>query len=195
MQETRRLAGAPVIQSGFATSGATIGGGNRRPICGHSRRRQEHRHQLRFRHRRSASQNNSYRRVRLGHSTDADFASTTYDQFAVRAQNGVMVGNNTVLDFAVAMARFRVAGAGVASNGPVFIHRATVGQHRGHIAIDNPLANGASAIRLTVTHNFSADTSVTDYRPTLSVSGMMAAGGRFTTKFTGIAMPVGGRLT
>ena len=100
-------------------------------------------------------------------------------------------GNNTVLDLRGDGA-IRVAGAGVASSGPVFIHRATVGNISGHITtIDNPLANGDPNAILLVTHNFSADTSVTRYEP--NTVGVWYDGSRWTIyhEDTGVAMPVG----
>ena len=125
-------------------------------------------------------------------STDADFASTTVNQFAVRAQNGIMIqGTTTALDLRGDGA-IRVAGAGVASQGPVFIHRATAGNTSGHITtIDNPLANGDPNAILMVTHNFSADTSATPYET--GTVGVWYNGSRWTIyhENTGVAMPVG----
>ena len=61
----------------------------------------------------------------------------------------------------------RVAGAGVGSTGPVFIHRATPASVTGHITtIDHPLANGDPNAILLVTHNWSADTASTRYETT-----------------------------
>jgi hypothetical protein len=127
-----------------------------------------------------------------GDSTDADFASTTNNQFAVRAQNGVMIqGTTTALDLRGDGA-IRVAGAGVASSGPVFIHRATAGNISGHITtIDHPLANGDPNAILLVTHNYSADISATPYEP--NTVGVWYDGSRWTIyhENTGVAMPVG----
>lgn len=125
-------------------------------------------------------------------SQNSDFASTAENQFAVRAQNGVMIqGTSTALDLRGDGA-IRVAGAGVASHGPVFIHRATAGTITGHITtIDHPLANGDPNAILLVTHNYSADTSATPYEP--NTVGVWYNGSRWTIyhEETGIPMPVG----
>jgi hypothetical protein len=125
-------------------------------------------------------------------SQNADFASTANNQFAVRAQNGVMIqGTATTLDLRGDGA-IRVAGAGVGSAGPVFIHRASNANISGHITtIDHPLANGDPNAILIVTHNFSADTSGTPYEP--NAVGVWYNGSRWTIyhENTAVAMPVG----
>ena len=125
-------------------------------------------------------------------SQNADFTSTANDQFAVRAQNGIMIqGTTTTLDLRGDGA-IRVAGAGVASRGPVFIHRATAVNTSGHITtIDHPLANGDPNAILLVTHNFSADTAATPYEP--NSVGVWYDGSHWTIyhENTSAAMPVG----
>ncbi|MGA2855038.1 MAG: hypothetical protein ABSE90_13030, partial [Verrucomicrobiota bacterium] len=84
-------------------------------------------------------------------STDADFASTTNNQFAVRALGGVVLQTPTIT----------VPGAGVGTSTPIFIHRATAGNigsgGSAHITtIDNPACNGVPGAILIVTHNYSA---------------------------------------
>ena len=114
------------------------------------------------------------------------------NQFAVRAQNGVMVqGTTTTLDLR-GNGAIRVAGAGVGSPGPVFIHRATAASVSGHITtIDHPLANGDPNAILLVTHNYSADTSATPYET--NTVGVWYNGSKWTIyhENTGVAMPVG----
>jgi hypothetical protein len=88
----------------------------------------------------------------------------------------------------------RVAGAGVASRGPVFIHRATSDNTVGHITtIDNPLANGDANAILLATHNWSADTSGTPYDPNSVGVWYNPAAARWTIfhEETSVAMPVG----
>jgi hypothetical protein len=89
-------------------------------------------------------------------------------------------------------AAIRVAGAGVASHGPVFIHRAGSANITGHITtIDHPLANGDPNAILLVTHNFTADNSSTRYEPT--AVGVWYDGSRWTIyhENTSIPMPAG----
>lgn len=123
---------------------------------------------------------------------NAIFFTDQPNQFAVRAQNGVMVqGTTTTLDLR-GNGAIRVAGAGVGSPGPVFIHRATAGSISGHITtIDHPLANGDPGAILLVTHNFSADTSATPYET--NPVGVWYNGSNWTIfhENTGVAMPVG----
>ncbi len=125
-------------------------------------------------------------------SQNADFPSTANNQFAVRAQNGVMIqGATTTLDLRGDGA-IRVAGAGVGSLGPVFIHRSSAANITGHITtIDHPLANGDPNAILLVTHNFSADNSSTPYEP--AAVGVWYNGSRWTIyhENTGLAMPAG----
>jgi len=125
-------------------------------------------------------------------SQNADFSSTADNQFAVRAQNGVMIqGTTTTLDLR-GNGAIRVAGAGVGTPGPVFIHRAAAASISGHITtIDNPVCNGDPNAILIVTHNYSADTSSTPYEP--NAVGVWYNGSRWTIyhENTSVAMPVG----
>jgi len=87
--------------------------------------------------------------------TDTDFASTTNKQFAVRANNGLMIqGTNTALELRGGGA-LRVQGAGVSSSTPVFIHRATVANTSANItSIDHPHCNNDPNAILIVTPNW-----------------------------------------
>jgi hypothetical protein len=117
---------------------------------------------------------------------------TLDNQLAVRAANGIMIeGTTTTLDLRGDGA-IRVAGAGVASRGPVFIHRATAGSISGHMTtIDHPLANGDPNAILLVTHNFSADTSSTPYET--SPVGVWYNGSKWVIyhENTSVPMPAG----
>lgn len=96
--------------------------------------------------------------------TDADFQSTTNKQFAVRANNGVLIqATNTALDLRGGGA-IRVAGAGVGTGTPAFIHRANSTNTSAHITtMDHPHCNGDPEAILLVTHNWSADTAANRY--------------------------------
>ena len=96
--------------------------------------------------------------------TEADFASTTNKQFAVRANNGVMIqAANTALDLRGG-GGVRVEGAGVNSSTPVFIHRVTATSVSGNITIiDHPHCNGNPGAILIITHNYSADIAANKY--------------------------------
>jgi hypothetical protein len=87
--------------------------------------------------------------------TENDFASTTDNQFAVRANNGVMIQSaETALDLRGGGA-MRVQGAGVGSSTPVFIHRATAANTLGNVTtIDHPHSNGQPNAILIVTPNY-----------------------------------------
>lgn len=87
--------------------------------------------------------------------TDADFASTSSKQFAVRADNGVMIqANNRALDLRGGGA-VRVAGAGIGTGTPAFIHRATAGNINAHTTtINHPHCNGDPNAILIVTPNW-----------------------------------------
>jgi hypothetical protein len=87
--------------------------------------------------------------------TDADFSSTSTRQFAVRAQNGVMIqGSTRVLDLRGDGA-VRVAGAGIGSSGPAFIHRALAPNITGnYTTIDHPHCNNDPNAILMVTQNW-----------------------------------------
>jgi len=87
--------------------------------------------------------------------TDADFTSTSTKQFAVRADNGVMIQAGTrALDLRGG-GTVRVAGAGVGSATPAFIHRAAAANILAHITvIDHPHCNGDPNAILIVTQNW-----------------------------------------
>ncbi len=87
--------------------------------------------------------------------TDADFASGTNKQFAVRANNGVMIQSaNTALDLRGG-GGVRVAGAGVNTATPIFTHRATVANTSGsETRISHPHCNGRPGAILIVTYNY-----------------------------------------
>jgi hypothetical protein len=87
--------------------------------------------------------------------TDADFASTSSKQFAVRADNGVMIqANNRALDLRGG-GSVRVAGAGIGTGTPAFIHRATAGNITGnYTTINHPHCNGDPNAILIVTQNW-----------------------------------------
>jgi hypothetical protein len=87
--------------------------------------------------------------------TDADFASTSTKQFAVRADNGVMIQAGTrALDLRGGGA-VRVEGAGIGSSGPAFIHRATAANINAHTTtINHPHCNGDPNAILIVTPNW-----------------------------------------
>ncbi len=87
--------------------------------------------------------------------TDADFASTTSKQFAVRANNGVMIQSSaTALDLRGG-GGLRVEGAGVNTTTPIFTHRATVANTSGsETRISHPHCNGKPGAILIVTYNF-----------------------------------------
>lgn len=87
--------------------------------------------------------------------TDADFASTTNKQFAVRANNGVMIqSSTTALDLRGGGA-VRVAGAGINTATPIFTHRATAANITGsETRISHPHCDGKPGAILIVTYNF-----------------------------------------
>lgn len=103
------------------------------------------------------------RRAKANHSgsfvwaddMDADFASTTNKQFAVRANNGVMIQSaNTALDLRGG-GGVRVAGAGVNTATPIFTHQATAGNTSGsETRISHPHCNGKPGAILIVTYNY-----------------------------------------
>jgi hypothetical protein len=91
-------------------------------------------------------------------SQDAAFSSTAPDQFAIRADNGVVIAaspTNTALELRSGGA-LKVTGAGVGTTGPVFIHRAMTGVNTAgdYTTIDNPLCNGDPNAILIVTPNY-----------------------------------------
>lgn len=87
--------------------------------------------------------------------TNADFTSTSSKQFAVRADNGVMIqANNRALDLRGG-GSVRVAGAGIGTGTPAFIHRATAGNITGNFTtINHPHCNGDPNAILLVTQNW-----------------------------------------
>jgi hypothetical protein len=97
--------------------------------------------------------------------TEADFASTTNNQFAIRAQHGVVIQaqpDSTALE--LRGGAIKVTGAGVNTATAVFVHRATapnVFQHR--TCIENALCNGDPDAILIVTHNWSKDGAASRY--------------------------------
>jgi hypothetical protein len=122
---------------------------------------------------------------------NADFSSTADRQFAIRANNGVMIqSTNTALDLRGGGA-IRVAGANVGSGTPVFIHRATAANTSGNVTtIDHPHCNGEPNAILIVTHNFSRDTAVDRYERV--PVGVWYDGLRWTIFHEDVsAMPVG----
>ena len=87
--------------------------------------------------------------------TDADFNSTDAKQFAVRADNGVMIQAGTrALDLRGGGA-VRVEGAGVGTSTPAFIHRAVAANINAHTTtINHPHCNGDPNAILIVTQNW-----------------------------------------
>jgi hypothetical protein len=120
-----------------------------------------------------------------------DFSSTTNRQFAVRANNGVMIQSaNTALDLRGGGA-VRVAGAGINTSTPVFTHRATAGNTSGpETRIDHPHCNSKSGAILIVTYNFNPAglAGTRNDRPV----GIYYTGSRWAIyNLDGTAMPVG----
>ncbi len=103
------------------------------------------------------------RRAKANHSgsfvwaddTAADFSSTASKQFAVRASNGVMIqSTNTALDLRGG-GGVRVAGAGLNTATPVFIHQASVASITGsETRIDHPHCNNRPNAIILLTYNF-----------------------------------------
>jgi hypothetical protein len=87
--------------------------------------------------------------------TDADFSSTASKQFAVRADNGVMIQASTrALDLRGG-GTVRVAGAGIGTSTPAFIHRATAANTAFHVTtINHPHCDGDPNAILMVTQNW-----------------------------------------
>jgi hypothetical protein len=87
--------------------------------------------------------------------TPGSFSSTITNQFAIRANNGVMVqSTNVALDLRGGGA-IRVAGAGAGTSTPAFIHQATAGNTAGdETTIDNPHCNNHPHAILIVTQNW-----------------------------------------
>ena len=127
-------------------------------------------------------------------NTEADFASTTSNQFAVRATGGVVINAGTN-NLELAGGGLKVTGAGVDTATPVFVHRATAGNvglgGSSHITyIDNPYRNGQPNAILFVTHNWSQDSAAARYE-TVPV-GVWYDGAHWTIFHEDMsAMPVG----
>ena len=87
--------------------------------------------------------------------TDADFTSTSSKQFAVRADNGLMVQAGTrALDLRGG-GTVRVEGAGVGTSTPAFIHRAIAANTGAHVTtLNHPHCNGDPNAILMVTANW-----------------------------------------
>jgi hypothetical protein len=102
-------------------------------------------------------------------STDADFSSTTNDQFSVRAANGVVVQaaspTNTALE--LRSGELKVTGAGIGTSTPAFIHLTSAANVGGYVTyIDNPLCNGDPNAILLVTHSYNPPNGTTfTYHP------------------------------
>jgi len=124
--------------------GATVPGGQRNSALGAN--------SFAAGYRARALQNGSFA---WADSTDADFSTTAANQFAVRANNGVMIqSTNTAMDLRGGGA-LRVAGAGIGASTPVFIHRATAANINANVTtIDHPHCNGNPNAILIVTQNF-----------------------------------------
>ncbi len=88
-------------------------------------------------------------------STDADFASTSAAQFAVRANNGVVIQSTNIALELRGGGKLRVPGAGVNTDTPIFTHRATGANTSGsETRISHPHCDGKPTAILMVTYNF-----------------------------------------
>jgi hypothetical protein len=143
----------------LANVAATIGGGSQNlalgqysTVPGGSRNQAAGNYSLAAGHRARANHGGSFV---WADDTDADFASTTNKQFAVRANNGVMIQAGVrALDLRGGGA-VHVAGAGVGSSTPAFIHRATAANITGNFTtINHPHSNGDPNAILIVTPNW-----------------------------------------
>ena len=117
------------------------------------------------------------RRARANHqgsfvwadSTDADFSSTTNDQFSVRAANGVVVqaGSPTNTALELRTGELKVTGAGIGTSTAAFIHLTSATNVSGYVTyIDNPLCNGDPNAILLVTHSYNPPNGTTfTYHP------------------------------
>lgn len=119
------------------------------------------------------------------------FSTDQPNQFAVRAQAGVMVqGQTTTLDLR-GNGGIRVAGAGVNTVGPAFTHRATAASVSGaQTTVDHPHCNSRPNAILLVTYNFNPAglAGVRNDKPT----GLYYTGTRWAIyNLDGTAMPVG----
>lgn len=87
--------------------------------------------------------------------TEADHASTRENQFSVRAQGGVTIQSTNIAVELIGGGSVKVAGAGLGSSTPVFVHRATAANISGHTTtIDHPHCNGDPNAILIVTPNW-----------------------------------------
>ena len=138
---------------------ATLGGGGTNSVTGDygtvpgGRRNRAHGNDSFAAGRRAVAQHNGS--FVWADDTDADFNSTSAKQFAVRANNGVMIqSSGTALDLRGG-GGVRVAGAGVNTATPIFTHRATAANVSGaETRIDHPHCNGKPAAILITTYNF-----------------------------------------
>ncbi len=114
-------------------------------------------------------------------SQNADFASTATNQFAVRAQNGVVIQaapNGTALELRTGGA-IKVTGAGLGTGTPVFIHRAVAATISGNTTtIDHPLSNNDPNAILIVTPNWNPAGGAGVYNP--NPIGVYYTGTRWT---------------
>lgn len=141
------------------------------------------------------------RRARANHAgtfvwaddTDADFPSTTNKQFAVRANNGVMIQSaTTALDLRGGGA-LRVENAGINSSTPIFTHQAGAANIFGaETRINHPLCNFRPNAILLVTYNFNpaGTAGVRNDRP-VGIYYIPGAGRWAIYNLDGTAMPVG----
>jgi hypothetical protein len=140
------------------------------------------------------------RRAKANHSgsfvwaddTDADFASTTNKQFAIRANNGVVIQSSaTALDLRGGGA-LRVAGAGVNTATPIFTHKATAANTSGaETRISHPHCDNKPGAILMVTYNFNP-AGAAGVRNDTPVGIYYTPGSRWAIyNLNGTAMPVG----
>ena len=88
-------------------------------------------------------------------STNADFSSTAANQFAVRANNGVMIQSSTTALDLRGGGGIRVAGAGLNTSTPIFTHRGNAFNTTGpETRISHPHCDGKPGAILIVTYNF-----------------------------------------
>jgi hypothetical protein len=140
------------------------------------------------------------RRARANHNgsfvwaddTDADFDSTATKQFAVRAENGVVIqSTGTALDLRGGGV-VRATGAGIGTATPVFTHRAIAGGVNGaETRIDHPHCNGQPNAMLIVTHVFNPANTPAGTRNDHAV-GVYYNGSRWAIyNLDGALMPIG----
>lgn len=112
-------------------------------------------------------------------STLADFSSTAQNQFAVRANGGVLL-NMGANNLEIASGGLKATGAGINTGTFAFTQRAVGTNTSGNITtIYNPICDNNPNAILLVTHNYSADTnSASAYN--LKVVGVYYNGSRWT---------------